>query len=327
MELLELWAAAQDLSNETTRLLRAADEILADTARDLAAFDAIAQGHTISDEPSPPAWEWQHRPGIAGFWGVGLWLPDQGERPLPAVFVDSDLTPYDGVSFSSNTPAREEIERRMRVIGFPEEFFSLDLWLVGRSRPTPQHCGPREVVRVPGETSTLGCRVTLANKRPGITTAGHGAPTRGVVARVWGSRIGRVAETAQPQTQPAGTAEADIALIELDSNHIDVTGPTYTGYASITGGEDMTVNTNSASAQVWARATIPTLWLDRTHGAWGTVIETNKPVTVKGDSGSPVQVANRPGCLAGHVVAGDAARTIVQDLDYQLRRFNAQLRP
>ncbi|MFI1919612.1 hypothetical protein [Nocardia sp. NPDC020380] len=324
MELFELWGAAAQIPTVTMDLLREADAALADAARDLNAFEAIAESTEFSPE-RPPAWEWASEPGIAGFWGVGLWMTEDGHGLHPAVFVDSGLNRGQPGLFTSWP---DELDYRMRAVGMPATIRETGLLPIGRDRAQLQHCAPGDEVRVPGQRSTLGCRVTLANGRRGVTTAGHATSAIGITAQVHQQRIGRVVDIANPLVQPAGTAGPDIALIELDSKHSDRSTPTYTGYATIAPGDKMVVNVRGGAPQsVWARAVMPTLWLAHTHGAWSTVIETDRPVTGRGDSGTPVETDSRPGYLTGHVVAGDAVRTIVQDLDYQLRHFNAQLRP
>jgi hypothetical protein len=239
---------------------------------------------------------------------------------LPAVFVDTVLAPFEGVAVTES-----EIYSRMLALGFSEEITRFRA--LGRDRPEPQHCSPGENVRVSTESATLGCRVTLKNGKQAVTTAGHGAPRPNEVAYVQGSRVGRVTLTVSPQGQAPGSACADIALITLDEGHKEQSiNPPSGGYATTAAGDSLFVNVPAGTQQAWARAVMPSLWLDRKHGAWGNVIETDHNVSAKGDSGSTTEV-HRSGRVTGHVVAGDAVRTIVQDLDYQLRWFKVQLRP
>ncbi|MEV7027853.1 hypothetical protein [Kitasatospora sp. NPDC093558] len=319
MELFDLWAGQYQLDSQIFGAITLANQRLSEAA-------AVMDEATESQVPGGvdgAVVRWRDEPGVAGFWGFGLWLPKRGGPPQPTAFVDQALAPVEGRPVATD----EETVSRMRALGMTFDPMSIGLWMVGRGSPTPQHCAPGQTVTVPGRSATLGCRVTLSNGRVAISTAGHGARTTNLIADVAGTRIGRVAHSVCPQTQTPGTPCADIALIALDRNHQEGAHRAFQAYQATSAGDDLLVNVPAGTQQAWARAVLPTLWLNRTCGAWANVIETDHHVSVQGDSGSTVEVGTTVGHPTGHVVAGDAVRTVIQDLDYQLGWFNAAIRP
>ncbi|MGW5722047.1 hypothetical protein ACWEVP_38150 [Amycolatopsis sp. NPDC003865] len=326
MELLEQWAVRTRDPGNVVRTLRATESVLAGIAVEEYRRDRARERgrdldrRRVRREPLPRSW--LDAPGIAGFYGVGLWLPDRYETPLPALFVDTSLD-----SSEEGRPLRRssEVGGRIRELNLPVAFSDLDVWVVGRTRPRMQHCSPGEAVTVAAKTGTLGCRVRFPRGERGITTAGH-TGSRGARAVVDGYRIGRIAQSIDPRREAPGTASADVAVIKLDRRHEDALSRPFFSYHCPRQGEDLVVNVRSGPQEVWARAVRSTILLDRSHAAWGNVLETDRLVSESGDSGSTVEPADSPGALVGHVVAGDAVRTLVQDLDYQLHALELRLR-
>ncbi|WP_236794715.1 hypothetical protein [Amycolatopsis sp. GM8] len=333
MDLVDFWAASlarEPLDRTAVSAIHAADRALAELAQAWDEFEEFADGDFRADEV-PVGWAFRDEPGIGGIWGVGLTTGESRASLRPAVFVDRSS--LEVPEYGLPLPESPYALRRIGELGLPERLTRPDFWVYGRDPVEPQHCHSSAVVDLPGQKATLGCRVTLANGRPGVTTAGHGVSIPSTIARVANQRIGRVADTICPRQVGPGRAVADIALVELDRRHVEGTGIPVAGYTTVTPLVDIVVQLSTGFQFSWPRSALTTLWENRRAGGWGNVVETDHPVTQHGDSGAPVYLGDPfpPGPpyahLTAHVVAGDAVRTIIQDVDYQLRWFNAQLRP
>jgi hypothetical protein len=118
---------------------------------------------------------------------------------------------------------------------------------------------------------------------------------------------------------------ADIALIALEDAPETMT-PRVDAITAATGGDGLLLITQSGPVKGWVRAVSPSWLLSPQVGSWGQVIITDKHYTGPGDSGAPVFLDDGSERLVGHVVAGAANYTLVQDADYQLQALGLTLR-
>lgn len=323
MDVVEAWVSSGRASRVDAEQAQALNQHLALLSSDL----AVAETGRIEDmqlfEVSARTAETfysqsREYKGLGGFWAAGLWVSGRGATPQVALFVDEALAPPSGVELR-RTPAMLLAEQ----FAFP----GLDnrILAVGVPSFVERRVSPGERVKLAGSNATLGCRVMCSNKKA-ITTAGHAAKVVGLLAKQNGSRIGKVVSTAYIDATSVGDCCADLAVIEVDDPASETASLLIQGLTAAKDNDDVVAHTVKGAKPGWVRGTAPSWLRDRNKGAWGQVIFTDQLLTEGGDSGSPVLSSDGSNRLVGHVVAGTASYTLVQDADYQLSKHGVSLR-
>lgn len=322
MEVIRIWAEQYSLSADD---VMAVDHHLELVAADMFALESPGPDLLNQPDLAEETLEALTLPGVAGIWGVGYYISERGEDPRPTLFASLQVAGR----IAEPVTQSEEILQTIRKLRFPTYVETFQV--IGQPNFEPQCCGPGGRVATPGNSATLGCRTVIEKNTSAITTAGHGAQVMQSVVKVNSVRIGQVASTSYPAAAPVGSACADIAIIRLDKSHTDGAGLTFTKAAAAIEENDLIVHTPNGSHRCWVQAAMPSLVYNRKMGKWGQILQTNRPVSNKGDSGSPVELADDTGSstghtVVGHIVGGSTAQSLIQDVDYQLTECHAQLR-
>ncbi|OLB78081.1 MAG: hypothetical protein AUI14_13990 [Actinobacteria bacterium 13_2_20CM_2_71_6] len=279
------------------------------------------RGHAISytaiddimSEETPPA----------GIYGVGATVAD--DEVVPAVFVVPSLA----TRTLGPPPVAEPVRHSpaAAVIAHYAGHLPTGLLVVPLSPPVEQ-AGP---VRVGGELSAAGVRGTCgvavrsSGSAPAVLTAGHVAKQVRARATAGGQAVGWTVRTDYLALHRPGEVVADVAVIELDPG-VQVTNPRkVTGEARAGQFDAVVIDGQSGPEQAWIRSVVSSFALSQKVGVWGEVLITDRAASAAGDSGAPVYLADSPGAVVGHVVAGSHSYTLVQDIAFLLKEADSAI--
>lgn len=255
-----------------------------------------------------------------GVLGAGAWVVDDGLEP--ALFVLPALAPR---GTRAARPVRlADSEARYLVAGDADR--GLGRVVVVPLLPPTELAGaaPGAGLTVGTRHGTIGAPATLAG-RPGFLTAGHVAPTPGVLARdLEGDALGRVELSLCRGVAAPDAATADVAFVST-SLPLDPPRRAPTTTRSLRPRDRVRVWGREGGRGTWVRGLSPEFLVDPDGAAWGQVALTGEAVARNGDSGAMVVASD--GALVGHVVGGTPdGYSVVQDLAYQLSELSTDLR-
>jgi hypothetical protein len=257
----------------------------------------------------------------SGILGAGAWVVHDGLAP--ALFVLPALAP---VGLRGDRPARlPETEARYLITGGAGRELR-DVVVVPLLPPTELTgpAAPGDGLTVGARHGTIGTPAELAGA-PGVLTAGHVAPTIGLLARdTSGDVLGRVELTLSRGAAPPDATTADVAFVSTSRPVTPPAGGLRTARA-LRARDRVGVWGREGRRRTWVRGLSPEFLVDPDGAAWGQVALTGEPVARNGDSGAMVVAAD--GALVGHVVGGTPdGYSVVQDLQYQLSELSTDLR-
>lgn len=258
----------------------------------------------------------------AGVCGVGLFV--ENRSVFPTIFMnaphigDAELRAFGIGDFP--------ILRDVLGMAFPEGrdwlLKNLKVVSVAPCRPLADTGG---IIISAQKKGLLGARVKWGSGE-GYLTAGHvGQRVGNAVKDAAGGTVGSVVFVNDPQPNTSATADIDIALVECDPKNVAINNSLgITNMATAVSNDSVTVSTQSGPASTsivgyckWFTA------MNSSGVVFADVYLSTHGVTINGDSGGPVTLANSPADVIGHVVAGGANTSCLQDIKPQIARVRS----
>jgi hypothetical protein len=193
-----------------------------------------------------------------------------------------------------------------------------NVYAIGISEPELHIC-PGDILKA-SRRGTCGTPVFWGNKRYGVLTAGHVAPTLGsIVSDVRGNQVGSVVNVLNP-AQGAKTG-ADVSVIEL-SGRLAQPSSQFMGKTNLSGTSPINVYKNGGITNTNVVGKAGWFYIPAVKGTYSDLYLTGKAVTQGGDSGCAATFA-LTNDLIGHVVGGCGSYTsLIQDINYQLNAIS-----
>ena len=258
-----------------------------------------------------------------GITGVGLYALSSSEI-VPCLYTPgsldvSELTPH---PFQLGGPFFEAI---LQVFGKDFEWIVRDL-IVVETGPMELQYDPGDPIQTTTHTGQLGAPVQWGSSR-GFLTAGHvGQKSGTTITDASLRKVGSVVYALDP-TGKSATPGIDVAVVEV---------PYGTPWGNTLGITGTSVATPLAAIDVYRRSTPnPVASSVRSKADWWVVTAPSTPsttlraiylsstgVTSGGDSGGPVLLQGTTKII-GHVAAGGAAASCIQDVRRQLRKIKS----
>lgn len=249
-----------------------------------------------------------------GVYGRGAWVLDS-DRVVPALFVQPGMAEPGG-SLLRQSDLNALVPRPLR-----DELAGVAVIPLAQPSSYATTLLPGAAITVGSRSATSGIWVTCrSTATTGFLTAGHAAPTTGVIVRDGpGTAVGTVLRTLRIGLGAGVIPTADVAFVEAKTGISS--GQPGLPIQSVAPKDQVVLQVSRGSFTSWIRGLSPSFAVSPTDVPWGEVGITATAISVPGDSGAPV-TAN--GKVVAHLVGG--ARydySVVQDVEYQLAEIDA----